>query len=53
MVTSVCGGESRTGAFVANTGKSDVANGWTALMFLADSSLPGHYTVSTGQVKVR
>ena len=50
MVTSVCGGESRTGAFVANTGKPDVANGWTAFMFLADSSLPG--PVSTGQVKV-
>jgi hypothetical protein len=22
-------------------------------MFLADSSLPGHYTVSTGQVKAK
>jgi hypothetical protein len=38
---------------VVNTGKPDVANAWTAFMFLADSSLPGHYTVSTGQVKVK
>jgi hypothetical protein len=53
MVTSVCAGESRTGVFVANTGKPDVANGWTAFMFRADSSLPGHYTVSTGQVKAK
>ena len=38
---------------MVNTGKPDVANGWIAFMFLADSSLPGHYTVSSGQVKVK
>jgi hypothetical protein len=45
--------ESRTGAFLANTGKPDVANGWTGFMFLTDSSLLGRYTVTTGQVKVK
>ena len=53
MVTSVCGGESPTGAFVANTVKPDVANGCTDFMFLSNSSLPGHYAVSTVQVKVK
>ena len=52
MVTPACGGESRTGAFVDISGKPYVANGWTAFMILADSSLPGRYTVSIGQVKV-